>query len=341
MPTPDPRIPAETPATTTNDDAVGELQFAPNGGLRHLLTLDGLDGKLITDILDDAEGYLVSPGELPVRSNALEGRTVGNLFFEPSTRTRASFDLAGRRLGADVLNLDVNTSSRKKGESILDTIYTLQAMAVDIMIVRDASAGVPAYIARHVEDHVSIMNAGESDVSHPTQGLLDLLTIRQHKADFENLVVTIVGDIQHSRVARSAAEGLTALGVGELRLVSPPAMAPEPGLMQGAQILDDLDAGLKDADVVMALRIQRERIGNLDGIPGIDEYFARYGISEDRMKLAKPDAIVMHPGPMNRGIEIESALADSPRSVITRQVTNGVAVRMAVLERVHRSLHPS
>ncbi len=329
MPTPEPASAPSAP----------DPQFAANGGLRHLLTLDGLDAELLTAILDDAEGYLAGPGELPVRSDALAGRTVGNLFFEPSTRTRASFDLAGRRLGADVLNLDVNTSSRKKGESILDTIYTLQAMAVDIMVVRDASAGVPAYIARHVEDHVSVMNAGESDVSHPTQGLLDLLTIRQHKPDFGNLAVTIVGDIRHSRVARSASEGLMALGVGELRLVSPPAMAPAPESVPGAIILDDLDKGLEDADVVMGLRIQRERIGNLDGIPGIDEYFARYGISEERMLRAKPDAIVMHPGPMNRGIEIESALADSPRSVITRQVTNGVAVRMAVLERVHRTLH--
>jgi aspartate carbamoyltransferase catalytic subunit len=322
-----------------NAEDAPDLQYAANGGLRHLLTLAGLSAELITEILNDAERYLAGPGELPVRSRALAGRTVGNLFFEPSTRTRASFDLAGRRLGADVLNLDVNTSSRKKGESILDTIYTLQAMAVDIMVVRDASAGVPAYIARHVDSHVSIMNAGEADVSHPTQGLLDILTIRQHKEDFPNLAVTIVGDIRHSRVARSAAEGLTALGIGELRLVSPPAMAPDPAVLPGAVILDDLDRGLAGTDVVMALRIQRERIGNLDGIPGIDEYFARYGVSNDRMKLAKPDAIVMHPGPMNRGIEIESALADSPRSVIARQVTNGVAVRMAVLERVHRTLH--
>ena len=318
-----------------------DLQFAANGGLRHLLTLSGLSAELITAILDDADRYLAGPGELPVRSTALTGRTVGNLFFEPSTRTRASFDLAGRRLGADVLNLDVNTSSRKKGESILDTIYTLQAMAVDIMVVRDASAGVPAYIARHVDDHVSIMNAGEADVSHPTQGLLDLLTIRQLKPDFPELAVAIVGDIRHSRVARSAVEGLTALGVGELRLVSPGALAPDPETMPGAVITDDLGRGLADADVVMALRIQRERIDNLGGIPDTDEYFARYGVSRERMKLAKPDAIVMHPGPMNRGIEIESALADSTQSVITRQVTNGVAVRMAVLERVHRTLHPA
>jgi aspartate carbamoyltransferase catalytic subunit len=314
------------------------LQFDDAGNLRHLLSLKGLEAGLITELLDSADRYLTPPGALPARSQALAGRTIGNLFFEPSTRTRASFDLAGRRLGADVLNLDVNTSSRKKGESILDTIYTLEAMQVDVMVVRDASDGVPAYIARHVDDHVSILNAGESDISHPTQGLLDLLTIRQHKSDFKNMAVAIVGDIQHSRVAMSACEALHTMGVGELRLISPPALAPDEGRFPGARIVDNLDDGLKDADVVMALRIQRERIGNLDGVPGIDEYFANYGISHDSMKYAKPDAIVMHPGPMNRGIEIEGTLADGPRSVITKQVTNGVAVRMAVLERVGRVL---
>ncbi len=316
------------------DDA--KLQFDENGNLRHLLSLKGIDAILLTELLDDAEGYLTAPGALPARSQSLAGRTVGNLFFEPSTRTRASFDLAGRRLGADVLNLDVNTSSRKKGESILDTIYTLEAMQVDVMVVRDASDGVPAYIARNVKDHVSVLNAGESDVSHPTQGLLDLMTIRQHNPDFKNMTVAIVGDIQHSRVARSASEALQTMGIGELRLISPPALAPDAGRFPGARIVDNIADGLKDADVVMALRIQRERIGNLDGVPGIDEYFANYGVSYENMKFAKPDAIVMHPGPMNRGIEIEGALADGPRSVITRQVTNGVAVRMAVLDRIGR-----
>ena len=315
-----------------------ELQLRADGSLRHLLTLKGLDRELLTRLLDHAESFLTPMGAYPARSDALAGRTVANLFFEASTRTRASFDLAGKRLGADVLNLDVNTSSRKKGESILDTIYTLQAMHVDIMVVRDASAGVPAYITRHVNDHVSILNAGEAELSHPTQGLLDLLTIRRHKKDFSNLCVVIVGDIAHSRVARSAAQGLHTLGVGELRLVSPPAMAPDPDEMPDAHVMGNLQQGLKDADVVMALRIQRERIGNLDGIPGIDEYFANYGISHESMMYAKPDAIVMHPGPMNRGIEIESSLADSNRSVIEEQVTNGVAVRMAVLEHVCKGM---
>lgn len=310
------------------------LQFTADGRLRHLLTLRGISREYITSLLDSAENFLTEMGNPAARSDALKGRTIANLFFEPSTRTRASFDLAGKRMGADVLNLDVNTSSRKKGESILDMIYTLQAMQVDIFVVRDASAGVPAYIARNVNKFVSILNAGESDVSHPTQGLLDLMTIRQHKGDFENLRVAIVGDIAHSRVAHSASVGLMTMGVGELRLISPPAFAPEPDEFPGAIFFHSLKEGIRGADVVMALRIQRERIGSLDGIPGIDEYFANFGVSQERMKLAAPDAIVMHPGPMNRGIEIESSLADGPSSVIVEQVTNGVAVRMAVLNTV-------
>ena len=330
---------AAEPDRLTDDEA--SLQLNADGSLRHLLTLKGLERSLLVAMLDDAERFITAASELPARSDALAGRTVANLFFEPSTRTRASFDLAGKRLGADVLNLDVNTSSRKKGESILDTIYTLEAMRCDIMVVRDASAGVPAYIARHVKDHVSILNAGESDVSHPTQGLLDLLTIRRHKGSFSELTVAIVGDIRHSRVAKSAAWGLHTLGVGELRLISPAAMAPDRDEMPFARLVDNLEAGLAGADVVMALRIQRERIGNLDGIPGIDEYYASFGVSRESIALAKDDAIVMHPGPMNRGIEIEGALADSERSVITEQVANGVAVRMAVLERVAKSLGPT
>ncbi|MDH3440767.1 MAG: aspartate carbamoyltransferase catalytic subunit [Gammaproteobacteria bacterium] len=318
-----------------------DLQIDRNGQLRHLLTIRGLDRSLITQLLDNSEAYLSEVGEPVVRSGALRGRTVANLFFEPSTRTRASFDLAAQRLSADVLNLDVNTSSRKKGESILDMIYTLQAMQVDVFVVRDAQEGVPAYIARNVCDYVSILNAGEADVSHPTQALLDLLTIRRHKGGFEDLTVTIVGDIAHSRVARSTAEGLVTMGVKNLRLVSPASLAPAEGTVpEQAVVTEDLDEGIRGADVVMPLRIQRERIGNLDGVPGIDEYFAQYGVSHERIKHARPDVIVMHPGPMNRGIEIESSLADSSFSVIEEQVRNGVAVRMAVLAAVSRSLWP-
>ncbi len=327
-----------SPETLPTLDDETSLQINADGELRHLLTLKGLDRAMLTGLLDDAQRFVSPPGGNAVRSRSLAGRTVANLFFEPSTRTRASFDLAGKRLGADVLNLDVNTLSRKKGESILDTIYTLQAMHVDIMAVRDASAGVPAYIARHVNERLSILNAGEADVSHPTQGLLDLLTIRQRLGRFEDLTVAIVGDIAHSRVARSAAQGLHTLGVGELRLISPPSLAPTADEMPYARIFDKLDDGLRDANVVMALRIQRERFDNLAGIPDSDEYFVNYGISSKRLRLAAPNVIVMHPGPMNRGIEIESALADSPASAITQQVSNGVAVRMAILERVSKAM---
>jgi len=327
----------QTPETfPTLDDAI--VQLTADGNLRHLLTLKGLDRTTLSNLLDEAQRFVSPPGSAAVRNSSLAGRTVANLFFEASTRTRASFDLAAKRLGADVLNLDVNTSSRKKGESILDTIYTLQAMQVDIMVIRDASAGVPAYIAGHVGDHISILNAGESDVSHPTQGLLDLLTIRQRLGDFANLTVAIVGDIAHSRVARSAVQGLHTLGVGEIRLISPPALAPDASEIPYAKIIDNLDDGLRDANVVMALRIQRERIIDLEGIPNVDDYYANFGITQKRLKRAASNVIVMHPGPMNRGIEIESTLADSPASAITQQVTNGVAVRMAVLERVSKAI---
>lgn len=314
------------------------LQLHHNGRLHHLLTLKGLDRELLTELLDAAQQFVTPAGSIAARRDSLRGRTIANLFFEPSTRTRASFDLAGKRLAADVLNLDVNTSSRKKGESILDTIYTLQAMQVDVMVVRDASTGVPAYIAQHVEDHVSILNAGESDISHPTQGLLDLLTIRQRFSGFSGLAVAIVGDIAHSRVARSAVHGLHTMGVQDIRLVSPSALAPGKDEMTFATVTDDLDVGLRNANVVMALRIQRERIADLEGILDVEDYSANYGISAARLALAADDVIVMHPGPMNRGIEIESTLADSARSVITQQVSNGVAVRMAVLEHVLSTL---
>ena len=323
---------------TNNELDDADLQFTADGRLRHFLTLRGLSRQHITGLLDRAETFLSPPGEPTVRSQALKNVTVGNLFFEPSTRTRASFEIAAKRLGADVLNLDVNTSSRKKGESILDTMHTLQAMQVDVFVVRDAAAGVPAYIARNANDFVMILNAGEASVSHPTQGLLDLMTIRRHKGDFAGLTVAIVGDIAHSRVARSASEGLMTMGIAELRLISPEALAPEPDDFPGAKIMHRLEEGIRGADVVMALRIQRERIGNLDGIPGIDEYFANFGINCARMKLAAPDAIVMHPGPMNRGIEIDSSVADGPASVIVDQVTNGVAVRMALLEEVVKTM---
>ncbi len=237
-------------------------------------------------------------------------------------------------MSADVLNLDVNMSSRIKGESVLDTIYTLQAMRSDIFVVRDASEGIPDLIARHVEPHVSVLNAGEAAISHPTQGLLDLLTIRRHKGAFDDLVITVVGDIGHSRVARSLADGLAITGVGELRLTAPPGLTPDEADYPGAVIVDDIDDAIRGADVVMALRIQRERIREKSSLMTSHEYLNRYGLTDERLELADPDAIVMHPGPMNRDVEIASSVADGPRSVIEEQVANGLAVRMAVLAAV-------
>ncbi|NIW24958.1 MAG: aspartate carbamoyltransferase catalytic subunit [Gammaproteobacteria bacterium] len=309
-------------------------QLNDDGQLRHLITLANLSRTDIERIIDRAHHYLTPIGQPPPKDTILEGNTVANLFFEASTRTRASFELAAKRLSADVLNLDVNMSSRAKGESLLDTIYTLQAMQVDIFVVRDASTGVPMRIADHVLPHVSVLNAGESDVSHPTQGLLDLMTIQRHKGDVANVCVAIVGDIKHSRVARSATEALTKFDVGELRLVGPQELLPEDEI-PGAEVYSELDSGIEGADVVMALRIQKERFAQLGEIPDPQEYFRRYGLTEARMGASKPDAIVMHPGPMNRGVEIDGALADGDRSVIQEQVTNGLAIRMAVLAMVY------
>jgi len=319
------------------DDRNDSGQLTETGRLRHLLTLEGLSRTILERLMDRAESYLRPPGEPPARDDLLRGYTVANLFFEPSTRTRASFELAAKRMSADVLNLDVNMSSRIKGESLLDTIYTLQAMQANFFVVRDASAGIPATIAAHTQPHVSVLNAGEAECSHPTQGLLDLLTIRQNKSRFDGLVVTIIGDIAHSRVARSAAQGLGTMGIGELRLVGPGNLLPDSALYPNAEITTDIDAGVDGADVIMALRVQRERIKQESSLMTSVEYLHKFGLTAERMKRARPDAIVMHPGPMNRDVEIASDVADGEQSVITQQVTNGLALRMAVLAEVLES----
>jgi aspartate carbamoyltransferase catalytic subunit len=308
-------------------------QLHPDGTLRHLLTLDGLDRRLVEYLIERAQGFLRSPGGAPARSSALAGITVANLFSEPSTRTRASFELAARRLGADVINLDVHLSSRVKGESMLDTIYTLAAMSIDVFVVRDAEAGVPAFVAEHVGPHISVLSAGEAHVSHPTQGLLDALTIVRHKGRLDGLAIAIVGDIRHSRVARSAVQAFTTLGASDLRLVAPAELMPDAREFAACRRFRDFDAALAGADVVMMLRIQKERMAETD-IPDAAAYFRRYGLSVARLARARPNAIVMHPGPMNRGVEIAEDVADGRQSVIREQVTNGVAIRMAVLEAV-------
>ncbi len=312
-------------------------QLDDNGRLRHLISLEGLPRALIERLLDRAQHFIRPLGAPPARSSTLSGVTVANLFGEPSTRTRGSFELAARRLGADVINLEVHLSSRAKGETILDTVCTLQSMQIDVLIMREAESGVPGHVARYVAPHVSIVSAGESHLSHPTQGLLDALTIRQRKGRFEKLTVAIVGDIAHSRVARSAAQVLRTLGVGTLRLVAPPALMPEPEGFPGSERLHSLEEGIRGVDVVMMLRIQKERMTAVT-VPDGPGYFREFGLSRDRLRLAKPDAIVMHPGPMNRGVEIDAEVADGPQSVIQQQVTNGVAIRMAVLEAVTEGL---
>ncbi len=306
-------------------------QHDATGRLRHLTTLDGLSADEVHQFLERAQRFVRATGAAPARSHTLDGVTVAHLFTEPSTRTRASFELATARLGGTSINLDISLSSRQKGETVLDTIYTLQAMAVDVFVIRDREPGVCQYVAEHVQDHVSIVSAGEAHLSHPTQGLLDALTIWQFKGGFRDLVVSIVGDIRHSRVARSTYLALSKLGVGEIRLVAPAELMPDPDEMHQAKRLHDIDAGIAHADVIIMLRIQKERMQSL-AIPSDDAYFAQWGLNQQRLKLARPEVIVMHPGPMNRGVEIASDVADGKHSVIRNQVSNGVAIRMAVLE---------
>ena len=306
------------------DDA---LQQDAAGALRHLLTLDGLPRPLLEDLLRRAAAFAAAP---TARQTTLAGRSVANLFFEPSTRTRASFELAAQRLGANTLNLEADRSSAVKGETLEDTLRNLQAMGVDAFVVRHSEPGVHARLARVARPGVAIVNAGEANVSHPTQGLLDVLTIRAHKGeDLGRLTVAICGDIVHSRVAASAAAALTTLGVGELRFVAPAEFLPPPAPTHRS--FADLDAGVVGCDVIMMLRIQRERFAT-NQAPDDAEYHRRHGLTAARLARAKPDCIVMHPGPVNRGVELASEVMDGPRSVILQQVANGVAVRMAVLE---------
>lgn len=307
-----------------------QVQVGKDGRLRHLLTLEGLSRDMIHQILDNAASFLnVSNREIK-KVPLLRGRSVFNLFFEDSTRTRTTFEIAATRLSADVVNLNISTSSTSKGESLLDTIDNLQAMAADVFVVRHSQSGAAHLIAQHVGDHVHVVNAGDGRHVHPTQGLLDMYTIRHFKKDFTKLSVAIVGDITHSRVARSDIHALTTLGVPDVRVVGPLTLLPGGLEQMGVSLHTDMRTALKDVDVVIMLRLQNERMrGAL--LPSPQEYFSRYGLTREKLALAKPDAIVMHPGPMNRGVEIESAVADGPQSVILQQVTFGIAVRMAVM----------
>ena len=301
--------------------------------LRHLTTLENLPRATIERLLDRAEALRDACAHGTRKLDVLTGRTVLNLLVEPSTRTRTSFELAARRLGADVINFDIGFSSTSKGEELLDTLHTLEAMHLDAIIVRHKHSGTPDELVHHAMSGVSVINAGDGNRAHPTQGLLDALTIRQHRPDFENLTVVICGDIRHSRVARSDIHALTTLGVKEIRLCGPASLMPEPDEFPHALHVDDFDDAIRGADAVIMLRLQKERMASTD-LPDEAAYFSRYGLDQRRLALAAKGCLVMHPGPINRGIEIASDVADGAQSRILEQVGNGVFVRMAVLNEV-------
>ena len=309
-------------------------QLNANGELNHLLSIDGLPREVLAHILDTASSFLEVSDRDVKKVPLLRGKSVFNLFFENSTRTRTTFEIAAKRLSADVINLDVGRSSTAKGETLLDTIDNLVSMHADMFVVRHASSGAPYLIAEHLRrtgrEDVHVVNAGDGRHAHPTQGLLDMYTIRHFKQDFSGLTVAIVGDILHSRVARSDIDALATLGAGEVRAVGPQTLLPSAIERMGVRVCNDLREGIRGCDVVIMLRLQNERMSGAL-LPSAGEYFKCYGLTPEVLSLAKPDAIVMHPGPMNRGVEIDSVVADGPQAVILSQVTFGIAVRMAVM----------
>ncbi len=307
-----------------------QIQLTGEGELKHFITTEGLSRELLTEILDTADSFVDMSAKQVKKVPLLRGKTVVNLFFEASTRTLSTFELAAKRLSADVLNLNISTSSTSKGETLKDTLMTLHAMHSDMFVVRHSSSGAAHFIAEHVTPDVAVINAGDGRHAHPTQAMLDMLTIRQAKDDFAPLTVAIVGDILHSRVARSQIHALRILGVNEIRVIAPKTLLPRHIETLGVKVYTDMQAGMKDIDVVMMLRLQKERM-NSALLPSESEFYKLYGLTNDKLALAKPDAIVMHPGPINRGVEIASSVADGERSLILNQVTNGIAVRMAVM----------
>jgi aspartate carbamoyltransferase catalytic subunit len=306
------------------------IQLDTHGRLKHFLTIEGLNRSLLLDILDHAESF-AGVGERAVKKvPLLRGKTIANLFFEPSTRTRTTFELAAKRLSADILNLNVANSATKKGETLADTLHTLEAMHCDMFIVRHANSGAAHFIATQVSPNISVINAGDGRHAHPTQAMLDMFTIRKHKQGFPSLKVAIVGDIMHSRVARSEIHALSTLGVSEIRVIGPKTLIPADIQTLGVHVFHDLAEGLDNVDVIIMLRLQRERMQSAL-LPSENEYFDCYGLTEHKLTAAKEDAIVMHPGPINRGVEIDSKVADGNRSVILQQVSHGIAIRMAVM----------
>jgi aspartate carbamoyltransferase catalytic subunit len=311
-------------------DSTNNLQLNAQGKLRHFLTIEGLNAELLTEILDTAESFAGMTEQQVKKVPILRGKTIVNLFFENSTRTRTTFELAAIRLSADVLNMNIATSATSKGESLLDTIRNLEAMHVDMFVVRHAVSGAAQFIARNTSSGVSVINAGDGQHAHPTQAMLDMFTIRRVKQDFSNLRIAIIGDILHSRVARSQIRALNTLGAKEVRVIAPKTLLPAHAEALHVTVSHNMQQGLQDIDVIIVLRLQKERMSGAL-IPSEREYFKCFGLSEEKLKYARPDAIVMHPGPINRGVEIASSIADGPQSVILQQVSNGIAVRMAIL----------
>jgi len=319
---------------TTQTSTHRNPQLNHQDELNHLLSIEGFSREMLTRILDTALPFTEVAEREVKKLPLLRGKSIFNLFFENSTRTRTTFEIAAKRLSADVINLNINTSSASKGESLLDTADNLAAMQADMFVVRHAASGAPYLLAQHLaatgQDHIHIINAGDGRHAHPTQGLLDMYTIRHYKKDFTQLTVAIVGDVLHSRVARSQIHALTTLGVPEVRVIAPKTLLPSGIERMGVRVFHDMKEGLRGVDAVMMLRLQNERMqGAL--LPSAQEYFKAYGLTLEKLALAKPDAIVMHPGPMNRGVEIDSAVADGGQAVILPQVTFGIAVRMAVM----------
>jgi len=301
-----------------------------NSKINHLISTDDLNYESIIKIFDMAESFF-KIGQRDIKKiPLLRGKTICNLFFENSTRTRTTFEIAAKRLSADVINLDIPTSSQSKGESIFDMVDNLIAMGTDIFVVRHPEAGVPNKIANHVASNIHIINGGDGSNAHPTQGLLDAFTIRKFKKNFSSLKIAIVGDIQHSRVAKSEINVLSTLGAKEIRVIGPKSLMPDNIDQLKVKVFHTMEEGLKDVDVVMMLRIQKERMNN-DTIPSESEYFKSFGLNQKRLKIAKDNALVLHPGPINRGVEIESEVADGKQSVILNQVKYGIAIRMAVM----------
>ncbi|RLA18390.1 MAG: aspartate carbamoyltransferase catalytic subunit [Gammaproteobacteria bacterium] len=310
--------------------AIENLQLNAQGKLRHFLSIEGLNKNLLTDILDTAESFADVSEQNIKKFPLLRGKTIVNLFFENSTRTRATFELAATRLSADVLSMNIATSATSKGESLLDTIRNMEAMQVDMFVVRHSLSGAAHFIAQHTAPHINVINAGDGQHEHPTQAMLDMFTIRRVKKQFAGLRVAIVGDILHSRVARSQILALNILGAEEVRVIAPKSLLPAQVEDLGVSVYHDMNAGLKNVDVIIMLRLQKERM-NSAFLPSESEYFKCFGLSGEKLKIANKDAMVMHPGPINRGVEISSSVADGPQSVILQQVSNGIAVRMAVL----------